>query len=137
MTAAISLKAITMRGVVALLLSILANVVLLAGVRWTGVVDAFGALTYPPVIFLTIVGVVAATAVYGAITRISLHPDWVFLRVAAVALLISFIPDLIVLQYDPEATLGAVTVLMTMHVVVAVICVLFLTDQYGPQPIGN
>lgn len=126
-----SLLTIGKRGLVAVGASVIVNSLFLWAVRTSAIVEPFGALTFPPVIFLTILGATAATAVYGAMTRISPHPDWVYVRVAAVALLLSFLPDLGVLRFDPEATVGAVIVLMAMHVTVAVICVVVLTDEYG------
>lgn len=125
----IPLLTIAKRGGLAIVLSIFANLGIFALVRGFDLVEPFGALTVPPITFLTVLGGVAATAVYGAITRVSTRPDWVFVRVAAVALLLSFIPDIVILRFDPEATLGAVLVLMLMHIVVATICVATLTAR--------
>lgn len=133
---AIPLRTIAGRGILAVGLTLLVNVTILELVRASGIVEPFGALTVPPVAFLSVLGAIAATAVYGAVTRIYPRPDWIFLRVAAIALLISFIPDVLVLLYDETASLGAVLVLMVMHVTAAGICVIVLTDRYGPQPIG-
>ena len=137
MSQAISLRIIALRGLFAIVSALIVNVALLVLVRDLSLVEPFGALTVPPVAFLSVLGATAATAVYGAITRISPHPDWVFIRVAAIALLISFVPDILVLQYDETATLGAVIVLMVMHVTAAIVCVILLTDRYGPQVIGS
>jgi hypothetical protein len=52
-----------------------------------------------------------------------------FTRVAVVVLLLSFVPDVLLLQADPAATVPAVIVLMVMHVVVAVVCVASLTGR--------
>lgn len=129
MTGAIPLVTIAKRGGIAIVLSVVVNLAILALVRTFGLVEPFGAMSVPPITFLTVLGGIAATAVYGAITRISTRPDWVFVRVAAVALVVSFVPDVVILRFDPEATPGAVLVLMFMHVVVAVICVATLTRQ--------
>lgn len=73
-----------------------------------------------PVAFLSAVGVAGATAVYWALSRYLTDSDRTFVRVAAVVLLISFVPDIALLAVDPAATPLAVIVLMVMHVVVAV-----------------
>ncbi|WP_254864629.1 DUF6069 family protein [Halovivax gelatinilyticus] len=123
---------LAVRGVVALILSILGNGALLGIVLATDVVSRFDALSPIPVFFLTIVGVIGATVVFGALTRRSDRPDRTFTLVAAVVLLASFAPDLYILSEDPDATAGAVAVLMVMHVVVAAACVFALTDRYSP-----
>ena len=120
------------RGLLAICLAVLVNGVIYLLVTRGALVEPFGALTPPPVIFLTIFGTIAATTVYGAITRISPYPDRVFVALAGVALLLSFIPNVIVLVADPEATPGAVLVLMSMHVTVAFLCVYSVTDSYSP-----
>lgn len=127
------------RGMLAVFIAVFANSVILLVVTGGSLVQPFGALTAPPVLFLTIFGCIAATAVYGALTRISPYPDRVFTVLAGVVLLLSFIPNLIILAADPTATLGAVMTLMGMHVAVAVICVYSLTDRYSiltrsPEP---
>lgn len=133
MTEVIPLRTIVGRGIVAVVLSLVVNWTLLFGALAVDLVEPFGALSASPVTFLTVLGVGAATAVYGAVTRLSPSPDWVFVRLAIVALLISFIPDIVVLLYDAEATFGAVVVLMLMHVAVALICVGVLTQRYRPR----
>lgn len=131
-TGPLPLRTLAVRGAVAMVATATANYLLLLVVLQSGVVDPFGALRPPPVVALSVLGALAATTVYGAITRAVTDPDWLFARVAAVALLLSFLPDLAVLRWDPTATLGAVFVLMGMHVVAAVICVVFLTDWWSP-----
>lgn len=127
----IALGTVARRGAAALALSLLGNWTVRWSVLTTGRVEPFGALGVGPVTFVTIVGTVAATAVYGAFTRISPRPNRLFVRVAAVALPVSFAPDLVVLVYDPGATVGAVGTLMAMHVLVAVVCVVVLTGRVG------
>ena len=129
MSEATPLLSIAKRGVLATGIAVISNLALLEVSQRLELVDPFGALAIPPITFLTILGAIAATVVYGAITRISPRPDYVFIRLAAVALLLSFIPNVVVLRFDAEATLGAVLLLMSMHVVVAVICVVTLTAR--------
>ena len=119
------------RGFLAMVVGVILNMGLLLLVTQANLVMPFGALTAPPVLFLTIFSTVAATVVYGAITRISPYPDRVFIALAGVVLLLSFIPNVIMLVADPEATTGAVLTLMGMHVIVAGTCVYLLTDQFS------
>lgn len=132
MTTPVALRTLAARGVLAIGLSVLLTVSMLLTVDGFELVEPFGALTIPPVVFLTSLGVLAASAVYGALTRVLRHPDPAFTRLALVALLVSFLPSLIVLRFDEDATVGAVLVLMGMHVVVAIVCILVLTDRYSP-----
>lgn len=130
----IPLGLLARRGAVAIVLAVACNGLLLGAVTRFELVEPFGALTAPPVVFLTVLTTIAATAVYGAVTRLWPWPDRLFIRLAAVVLLASFLPDLGILRADPDATVGAVLVLMSMHVVVAVICIYLLTDRYSPIP---
>ena len=131
-TEPIALSTIVIRGVTALLLGMGVN----ATIVWVALqlppVEPFGPLSYGPVLFLTGLGTVAATAVYGLITRVWPTPDDLFVRIAILALLGSFLPTLGILYADPEATVSAVIVLLVMHVTTALICIGLLTDRYSP-----
>lgn len=131
-TGPLPLRTLALRGLLAIVATAAANYLLLAAVLRAEVVEPFGALSTSPVVALSVLGALAATAVYGAITRAVTDPDWLFVRVALVVLVLSFLPDLAVLRWDPTATVGAVAVLMAMHVLGAVICVLVLTDWWSP-----
>ncbi len=111
-------KSIALRGVVAVVLSVVLNVVLVSITGIIGIAPDFQALTPPPVVFLSGLGAIGATIAYGVIGRISENPDQLFIRVAGVVLIISFIPDIALLYLDPAATLPGVIILMIMHVVV-------------------
>lgn len=126
------IRLLLLRGLAAILLSLGANWLVLWSVWGFEIVEPFGPLTTPPVLGLTALGAIAATAVYGAVTRIWPWPDRLFIRLAGIVLLASFFPDLALLRFDPEATAGAVVVLMWMHVMVAASCVWMLTDRYSP-----
>lgn len=120
------------RGMVALVCALIGTLGLLWTVTTWAVVSPYGPLTYPPVTGVTIMVTIAATAVYGALTRLWPAPDRVFIRVAGIVLVVSWLPDISMLRHDPEATVGAVLVLMLMNVIVAGICVAVLTDRYSP-----
>jgi len=118
------------RGLKALVWAVVANLV----VWWLGV----SLLTIPsefpplagaaPTVFFTTVGAVGAVLVFALLRRVSDRPALVFRRVAVVFLLLSFIPDLLLLTEGgrdavPGVTVPGVAVLMIMHVVAAVIII--------------
>lgn len=111
---------IPVRGVLAVVLSVLTNVALVFGAGALGIAPEFGALTVPPVAVLSAVGAAGAAVAYWLLSRYVTDPRRTFVRVAAVVLVLSFVPDVALLAVDPAATPLAVVVLMVMHVVVAV-----------------
>ncbi len=128
----ISLSTIALRGIITIIVAGAVNATILTIALRIPAVAPFGALSYGPVLFLTVLGSVAATAVYGLITRIWPAPDDLFVKVAILALLASFLPTLGVLYADPEATASAVLVLLVFHVTTAIACIGLLTDHYSP-----
>ena len=125
-------RTLAKRGFVTVLLSLGTNWIVLWAVLAVGLVRPFDALSVPPVTLLTVLGAVGATLAYGMITRLSTTPDRTFTVVALVVLVLSFLPDLAILQFDPAATAPAVAVLAVMHVTVATICILVLTGARSP-----
>jgi len=123
----LDVRTAALRGGIAVAGSTLANAALLWAVLETQLVEPFMALSYPPVIFLTVAGAAGATVVYAVLTRRVADPDRTFQRVAAIVLALSFVPDLGILFFDEAATIGAVGVLLVMHAVVALVCVVALT----------
>ncbi len=90
---------------------------------------AFLPLTVVPPIIFTVVGVVGAVIVYAMIGRFSQQPVRLFRRVALVALVVSFIPDILMLVtgFNPGTTAANVAVLILMHIVAWAITVGMLT----------
>ncbi len=90
---------------------------------------AFLPLTQMPPIIFTVVGVLGAVVVYAVIGRFSRQPVRLFRRVALVALVVSFIPDILMLVtgFNPGTTAANVAVLILMHVVAWGIAVGMLT----------
>ena len=90
---------------------------------------AFLPLTLLPPIIFTVVGVLGAVIVYALIGRFSRQPVRLFRRVALVALVVSFIPDILMLVtgFNPGTTAANVAVLILMHVVAWGIAVGMLT----------
>lgn len=115
------------RGALATVLSVVANVVVLAVVTSLELVPPIEQLAYPPVVFLTTVGAVGGTGVYALVQRWSSNPRRTFGIIAGVVLLLSFVPDVTFVADQPGATTGAVATLMVMHVVAAVIVFSVLT----------
>ncbi len=120
------------RGLLAVVLSVLANGLVLSLVLASGAVQPFAPLSYPSVLFLSGAGAAGATLVYGLLSTRVENPDRTFLRVAVAVLVVSFIPDIGLLFGDPQATIPGVLVLMAMHVVVAGVCVGTLTRLGRP-----
>ncbi len=118
---------------IAIVGSVVANLL----VGWLGklifsVSPAFLPLTPPPTIIFTTLYLVAATAVYAVINLFAANPPRVFNLVALVAVILSLIPNVLMLV-NPSAmplpvpaesiTFGAVLVLMIQHVVAYAITV--------------
>lgn len=76
-------------------------------------------------------GIVAATFVFTLVRRVSRDPVRTFTRIAAVVLVLSVLPDLVLLRAQPAATVPGVLVLLAMHVVAAVVIVGGLTRGLG------
>ncbi|MEE8129088.1 MAG: DUF6069 family protein [Vicinamibacterales bacterium] len=85
-----------------------------------------------PTVFFTVVGVFSGVVVFAVIRRFATQPIRLFRIVAAVALLVSLLPDLQLLNDAasstfPGASVLAVGTLMVQHVVAAAIVVWMLT----------
>lgn len=129
--AAPSDRTVARRGIVAAALAAACNAALVPVARALDVAPGFEPLSYPPVVFLTVLGAVAATFVFTLVRRVSSAPVRTFTRIAAVVLVLSVLPDLVLLQAQPAATVPGVLVLMAMHVVAAVVMVGVLTRGFG------
>jgi len=90
---------------------------------------AFIPLTLVVPIVFTLIGVLGAVIVYAMIGRVSRQPIRLFRRVALVTLVVSFIPDILMLitGFNPGTTAANVVVLILMHVVAWAIAVGMLT----------
>jgi hypothetical protein len=87
----------------------------------------------PTIIFTTVSGIIAV-GVYGLVRRFAARPVRVFRRIAAVVLVLSFLPDLGMLTEGaaatfPGATPAGVAILMAMHVAAAAVIVWVLTGR--------
>lgn len=114
--------------------SVLANV----GVWWIGVSTLTIPSDFPPLagpgptIFFTTVGGIGAVVVFTLLRRMSSRPREHFRLVALIVLILSFIPDLLLLSEGagesvPGVTLPGVALLMVLHLVAAAVIVWALT----------
>ncbi|MBJ7600927.1 DUF6069 family protein [Candidatus Nephthysia bennettiae] len=92
----------------------------------------FSPLTAPSVASMTIVGMIGATAVFGWIARVRPDPRATFVRIALVALVLSWVPDLVIWVTGVfSATTGTgIFTLMTLHVVAAA-CAVGILYRFG------
>jgi len=121
------------RASLAAVLAAAANAGLVAAAQAVGIAPGFRALTYPPVVFLSVFGALGAAGVYALLDRRVAEPAATFRRVALAVLVVSFVPDLALLAADPAATVAGVAVLLAMHVVVAGIAVELLVSWRGER----
>jgi len=78
-------------------------------------------------------GIVLAGVVFAAIRRFVSDADRVYVRIAAVALVLSWVPDVgLLVIHDPGATVPAVASLMVMHALAAGIAVTVLLRVAPP-----
>ena len=125
--AALSIRTIAIRGGVAAVVAAAGNALLVALSSTLALAPGFAHIAYGRVVVFTVIGVAAATVVFAALVRSRPNPRPAFRKLAAAALLVSFVPDVGLLFSDPAATPAGVVVLMLMHVVAAAAAVWALT----------
>ncbi len=82
-------------------------------------------MTADHIILFTVLGAVAAILVFALVAWRAARPITLYRRIAGVALLLSFVPDILILMTGfPVSTFGAY---ILMHIATAVICVIGLT----------
>lgn len=125
--------------VTALVTSVVANIVLLYALS-SMVVDPampLHALSIGPVVGLTTFGVIGATVVYALMRSFMYNPNSAFIWVSAVVLVVSFVPDYLIIGQTTGPFAGgswpSALVLMLMHVVSAVLIVWSLVKIWGPK----
>ncbi len=87
--------------------------------------------TPAPIIAFTIFGTLGASIVFALMNRFARNPMRLFRIVALVVLVLTLIPDLLLLS-SPSATFAAVATLMLMHIVTCFICIGVFTTQVLP-----
>src|SRR3712207_2062742 len=106
-------------GLIAIVLATALNVLIgYLAIRLLDIPKTFAPLDgYGTIIPFTVIGVGAATVVYALLLRYSRNPKRVFVRVAGAALLLTLVPDILLLVASaPGATAVSVGVLTSMHV---------------------
>ena len=100
-------------------LAVVVNVVIrTVAISVLGIGEGFLALSLGPTVAFTVIGVTGAVVVFGLIARFSGRPVLMFRRVALLVLLISLVPDVLLLFSSPipgTTTAGVIT-LMLEHV---------------------
>jgi hypothetical protein len=123
-------------GVGAVVASTIANVLVAqALVSLLRVPATFRSLQTGSVAPLTVIGVAGAVLVFAVLARLRRDPVRAFTAVASIALVISWVPDLLLYANERSygTTLTDVLSLMSLHVVAAGIAV-FLLGRYGFRP---
>jgi hypothetical protein len=135
-TERVALNRLLWVGPLAILVATVANVILQQiAVAALQPDPAFMPLTLMPPIVFTVVGVLGAAIVYALVGCFSRQPVRLFRRIALVTLVVSFIPDILMLitGFNPGTTLANVVVLILMHIVAWAIAVGMLTRLAGPE----
>lgn len=78
-------------------------------------------------IVFTVVPAIVAVVLYGLLLRFSERPERTFTSIAAVVLVLSVIPDLTYIPTVPGSSVAQTVVLISMHVLAAVVIVAMLT----------
>jgi hypothetical protein len=109
-------------GLIAFIASAIANeLLMLVSKSSLGVPESFTPLTAPPIIIWSFLGAFGAIGVYALIRKYSKSHKRMFNIVAAVVLVLSFIPDLAIVGVSEGpfagATMAAAVILMIMHVI--------------------
>jgi hypothetical protein len=128
--ARISLKRLLWVGPLAIIAAIIVNQILrLLAVSLLNISSEFPPLQVGPPIFFTLIGVLGAAIVFAIIARFSRRPIRLFRTIALVVLLISFVPDILLLTSNamPGTSPVAVGSLAIMHLVTWAITVWMLT----------
>jgi hypothetical protein len=106
-------------GALTVALAVVVNVVIrTVAISVLGIGEGFLALSLGPTVACTVIGVTGAVVVFGLIARFSGRPVLMFRRVALLVLLISLVPDVLLLFSSPipgTTTAGVIT-LMLEHV---------------------
>ena len=109
-------------GLVAAGVSAVANLVLLFATKpFMDVPDSLAPMTPPAVIIWSLIGAMGAIGVFALLRKSSTDPHKTFRAIAIVVLVVSFLPDIVLINVTDGpfggASWGAIFVLMIMHVI--------------------
>lgn len=125
----LDIQTLAFRGLGALVIAIVVNFSLAWVMLSQNLVESTEFLQYPGIAFWTVLGMSGATVVYGVLTRRSATPDRTFVRIAAIVLLLSFIPDIGLAIVVEGVTTSEAIGLMILHVPPAMIAVMALPEH--------
>ena len=122
-------------GIATVIAAVVANlVVYFIGGAFVAYDPEFVVLSTPSgTILFTVVPAIVAVIIYGLLLRFASNPARVFTILAAVVLVLSWIPDLTYIPTVPGSSAGQTAVLMVMHAVAAVVIVGMLTNLTRPR----
>jgi len=123
-------------GALAVVLAVAVNVAIrTVAVSLFGIGEDFLPLGVGPTVFFTVVGIVGAVVVFGLMLRFVGRPVRLFQRVALAVLLVSLVPDVLMLFSGsvPGATVAGVLTLMVEHVASWAVAVGVLTAAVGEK----
>lgn len=132
MSSSINTNRIWQAGLLAVILSVISNLIIRATAQILFDIPAeFVPLSQPvTTIVFTILGVAGGVIVFYVLARRSARPVSSFRLIVIVVLIISWVPDvLLLLSAQPGATVAGVATLMLMHAVAAFICYSTLTGM--------
>lgn len=132
----VSLGRLARVGAVAVAGAVVVNVLIrTVAVSVFGIGEGFLPLGVEPTIFFTVVGMLGAVVVFGLILRFSRRPARLFRRVALVVLLVSLVPNVMLLFSSsiPGMTVAGVVTLMVEHVASWAVAVGVLTRLVGER----
>jgi hypothetical protein len=123
-------------GVATVAVTVLVNVVIrTVAVSVFGIGEGFLPLGVGPTAFFTVVGMAGAVLVFGLMLRFAKRPVRMFRRVALAVLLVSLVPDVLMLVSPsmPGTTVAGVLTLMVEHVASWAVAVGVLTRLVGEK----
>jgi hypothetical protein len=123
-------------GVATVAVAVLVNVVIrTVAVSVLGIGEGFLPLGVGPTVVFTMVGMAGAVVVFGLMLRFAKRPVRMFRRVALAVLLVSLVPDVLMLLAPsmPGTTVAGVLTLMVEHVVSWAVAVGVLTRLVGEK----
>ncbi len=132
----VSLGRLARVGALAVGLAVVVNVVIrTVAVSLLGIGEGFLPLGVGPTVFFTVAGMVGAVVVFGVMLRFARRPVRLFRRVALVVLVVSLVPDVLMLFSGsmPGTTVAGVITLMVEHVASWAVAVGVLAGSVGEE----
>ncbi len=132
----VSLGRLARVGALAVGLAVVVNVVIrTVAVSLLGIGEGFLPLGVGPTVFFTVAGMVGAVVVFGVMLRFARRPVRLFRRVAHVVLVVSLVPDVLMLFSGsmPGTTVAGVITLMVEHVASWAVAVGVLAGSVGEE----